>query len=66
MAINGYTLNTAQLNAGREISAGSGAVVSFNQVVEYYFVGSGAIVSLNQNTTCTASGAIINIGQDVQ
>jgi hypothetical protein len=66
MAINDYPVNAAQMNAAVEKTSGSGAIVSFYQVVDYHYIGSGAIASFDQNVTCTASGAIINIGQDVQ
>lgn len=64
--INDDVLNGFQFNANREISAGSGAIISIGQNVIRYFTGSGTIISVEQNVKSTASGAIINICQSVE
>jgi hypothetical protein len=65
MSVNASPINGNEINGGRALIAGSGAIVRIEQIVQQYFTGSGAIVSITQNVRAIGSGAIVTVQQVV-
>lgn len=67
MAINNFTINTVRINSLREIEAGSGAVIAFEQNVLYQYSGGNAtIIVFEQNVKAKGSGAVVSFAQNVE